>query len=126
MLNHKFELWEHCRSFGMISRKLARHTFYQICLSVQKLHKIKLVHRDLKPENMFLSEDMKRVVLIDLGSAEDLEHPEIRKIEIDQDPRRMTHVNFVGTSEYMSPECVRNKGEPTLANDIWSLGCILN
>ena len=90
------------------------------------MHKIKLVHRDLKPENMFLTEDMKRVVLIDLGSAEDLEHPEIRKMEIDQDPRRMTHINFVGTSEYMSPECVRNKGEPTLANDIWSLGCILN
>ena len=89
------------------------------------MHKIKLVHRDLKPENMFLTEDMKRVVLIDLGSAEDLEHPEIRKMEIDKDPRRMTHVNFVGTSEYMSPECVRNKGEPTLANDIWSLGCIL-
>lgn len=125
MMNHKFELWEHCRSFGMISKDLTRHTFFQICLSVQKLHKIGLIHRDLKPENMFLSEDMKRVILIDLGSAEDLNHPEIRKMEIDKDPRRMTHVNFVGTSEYMSPECVRNKGEPALANDIWSLGCIL-
>ena len=25
----------------------------------------------------------------------------------------------------MAPECVRNKGSPTLASDIWSLGCIL-
>ena len=25
----------------------------------------------------------------------------------------------------MAPECVRNKGSPTLASDIWSLGCLL-
>ena len=37
----------------------------------------------------------------------------------------MSHLNFVGTSQYMAPECIRNKGEPTLAHDIWSLGCIL-
>ena len=46
-------------------------------------------------------------------------------MKIDNDPRRMSHLNFVGTSQYMAPECVRNKGSPTLASDIWSLGCIL-
>jgi serine/threonine protein kinase len=57
------------------------------------------VHRDLKPENMFFSgPEMERVILIDLGSSEDLENPELRKVKIDQDPRRMSHVNFVGTS----------------------------
>jgi 3-phosphoinositide dependent protein kinase-1 len=33
-------------------------------------------------------------------------------------------MNFVGTSAYMPPECVRNKG-CFLASDIWSLGCLL-
>jgi serine/threonine protein kinase len=33
-------------------------------------------------------------------------------------------VNFVGTSQYMAPECVHNK--PTnKATDMWSTGCIL-
>lgn len=74
---------------------------------------------------MFLSEDKKRVILIDFGSAEDLDNPQLRKMKIDNDPRRMSHLNFVGTSQYMAPECVRNKGTPTLAHDSWSLGCIL-
>jgi serine/threonine protein kinase len=65
------------------------------------------VHRDLKPENMFLKDG--RVILIDFGSSEDLGNPQLRQTVIDDDPRRKTHVNFVGTSQYMSPECVRNQ-----------------
>lgn len=79
----------------------------------------------MQPENMFWSENHDRVVLIDLGSAEDLTKREIRQMQIDNHPRRNTHVNFVGTAQYMAPECVRNKNNPTLANDIWSLGCLL-
>ena len=49
---------------------------------------------------MFWSEDRKRIIIIDLGSAEDLTKREIREmqIEIDKDRRRNTHVNFVGTA----------------------------
>ena len=47
---------------------------------------------------MFLSDDSKSVILIDFGSAEDLDNPQIRKMKIDNDPRRMSHLNFVGTS----------------------------
>lgn len=118
-------MWESCRSFGLLSPRLAQYTFWLVCQSVAKLHKIGLIHRDLKPENMFWSSDKSRVVLIDLGSAEDLTRRELRQIQIDRDPRRNTHVNFVGTAQYMAPECVRNKQDPQLANDIWSLGCLL-
>ena len=95
-----------------------------MCVSVSKLHSIEIVHRDLKPENMFLAENKKRVILIDLGSSEDLTKPEIRKQKIDENYKRGMHQNFVGTAQYMSPECVRNKGS-SKASDIWSLGCIL-
>ena len=71
---------------------------------------------------MFFRED--RVVLIDFGSSEDLTQPELRKVQIDDDPKRKNHVNFVGTSQYMAPECVRNK-DVGMEADIWSLGCIL-
>lgn len=74
---------------------------------------------------MFWSADRERIIMIDLGSAEDLEKREIRQMQIEYDTRRNTHVNFVGTAQYMAPECVRNKLDPSLANDIWSLGCLL-
>ena len=47
---------------------------------------------------MFWSEEKDRVILIDLGSAEDLTRRDLRTMVIDKDPRRMTHVNFVGTA----------------------------
>jgi 3-phosphoinositide dependent protein kinase-1 len=125
VLNHKFELWEHCRSFGMISPDLAKFTLKQICKSVKTIHDLGIIHRDLKPENMFLSPDLQRVILIDFGSSDDLFNPEIRKAAEPKDPRRSMHRNFVGTAQYMAPECVRNKDQITKASDVWSIGCIL-
>lgn len=58
VLNAKLELWQHCRSFGMLNSDLAKFTFKQICQSVRAIHELDLVHRDLKPENMFLSPDL--------------------------------------------------------------------
>jgi 3-phosphoinositide dependent protein kinase-1 len=69
-------------------------------------------------------DDCSRVKLIDFGSAEDLSCPELRKLKIDDNYKRSQHLNFVGTPQYMAPECVRNKGS-FKASDIWSLGCIL-
>jgi len=83
-----------------------------VCESVARLHRLGIIHRDIKPENMFWSQDRSRVILIDLGSAEDLNRCELRGMVIDKDPRRNTHVNFVGTAQYMAPECVRNKKDP--------------
>jgi hypothetical protein len=37
------------------------------------------------------------IKLIDFGSAEDLEKLEIRQLQIDDNPKRIQHLNFVGT-----------------------------
>lgn len=37
---------------------------------------------------MFYNDDESRIKLIDFGSCEDLEKPEIRKIHIDDNPKR--------------------------------------
>ena len=125
MFRSKNELWEHCRTFGMLQDNTIRYTFYQICLQLQKLHSIGIIHRDLKPENMFfVDEKQDKIKLIDLGSADDLLHPEIRATHIDDNYKRSQHVNFVGTSQYMAPECAHNK-PTTKASDVWSMGVIL-
>ena len=107
MFRSKDEVWEHCRSFGMLDDGFIRHVFYQICLQVEKLHKIGIIHRDLKPENMFFSDpEYRSIKLIDLGSADDLLVPEIRQTFQDDEPKRGRHKYFVGTSQYMAPECI--------------------
>lgn len=116
-----YEVWEDCWTFGSPSHKVAKYTFYQICLAVQQLHSLKIAHRDLKPENMFFSHNRSFIKLIDFGSCLMIGEPEIY---IDDDPKRRQHLNFVGTPQYMAPECAHNK--PTgLYSDIWSLGAIL-
>ena len=109
----------------MLDGQVARYVFFQICKQVKKLHDIGIAHRDLKPENMFFTDDkMGGVKLIDLGSSEDVNQPEIRDRYFDPKSTRNHHKYFVGTSQYMAPECIHNK--PTgLYSDIWSLGCIL-
>lgn len=57
---------------------------------------------------MFYTDDYSKVKLIDFGSCEDLDRPEIRKMHIDDNPKRQQHLNFMGTAQYMAPECVRN------------------
>ena len=37
---------------------------------------------------MFYTEGRKRIKLIDFGSSEDIEKPEIRKMKIDDNPKR--------------------------------------
>lgn len=46
---------------------------------------------------MFFTDGRKKIKLIDFGSSEDLENPQIRKTKIDDNPKREQHVNFVGT-----------------------------
>lgn len=124
MFRSKNEVWEYCRSFGLLEDSLVRYVFYHICKQVSRLHKIGIIHRDLKPENMFFTPDMRTVKLIDLGSADDLNEPSIRETYDDDDRKRGQHKYFVGTTQYMGPECLHNK-PTTRASDIWSLGCIL-
>lgn len=48
MLQGKNEMWLACRNFGLLSDKLTRATFREICKCVKKLHDVKIIHRDLK------------------------------------------------------------------------------
>lgn len=57
MFKPKLEVWEHCRSFGVLQDDVARYSFLKICECVKKLHSLDIIHRDLKPENMFFTNE---------------------------------------------------------------------
>ena len=75
-----------------------------------------------------VTKDELRVKLIDFGSCKDMEGTEFeRKFEEErkkQNSLRPSYKNFVGTPNYMAPECVRNKNSD-FASDCWSMGCLL-
>merc|ERR1712150_113119 len=104
-----------------------RNIVYQLCNSVNFLHRNKITHTDLKPENILFYDSSYKTVhdprrkvdykylkdsstcLIDFGSAIfDHEH----------------HGTIVQTRQYRAPEVILELGWSRPC-DIWSIGCIL-
>ena len=107
--------------YNPYSLEAVRKISYNMCQSVNFLHKNHLTHTDLKPENIlfknssYIIEDNQRrvvdpsVMLIDFGSATfDHEH----------------HSKVVSTRHYRAPEVILELGwsQPC---DVWSIGCIM-
>ena len=116
------ELWERVKVFGLDSLSLVRFFAGQIVLAMENIHKFGIVHRDLKPENILMDEKC-NVKLVDFGTARDLFNPEIKGSGNSAKGKRV-YDHFVGTPQYMAPECIRNKNSD-YKSDIWSFGCVL-
>jgi serine/threonine protein kinase len=75
-----------------------------------------------------VTKDELTLKVIDFGSCKDMEGTEFEK-KIDEDRKKdkrkkCDYKNFVGTPNYMAPECVRNRNSDKKC-DMWSLGCVL-
>ena len=95
-----YNLDKECKTFSL---------FIQVVNAVNFLNENDLIHRDIKPENILLF-DNNIVKLCDFGWCVGL-----------NGGQRGT---FCGTTEYMSPELVKNQGYGKEI-DVWSLGILL-
>lgn len=102
-----------------MSESLTKHFFCHIFRAVEQLHNtFEIVHRDLKPENVLLTKD-NHIRLIDFGTAKDLSRPDL-KGSGNGSRRRKVFEHYVGTPNYMAPECIHNKASEK-ACDVYSL-----
>ncbi len=120
---HHGELWDACRTFGLISEHHYQYFAAHIVKAVSWRHnKYDIVHRDLKPENIMLAED-NWPKLIDFGTSKDLTRPDL-KGSGNGLKGKTPFYNYVGTPNYMAPECIHNRASEKVS-DIYSLGGVL-
>jgi len=102
------ELFETIINKGCFSEETARHYFLQLLEGLTYLHSSGIAHRDLKPENLFI-DNIGNLKIADFGFA-----------TTDKKSNE-----YVGTSKYMSPECLAKKEYDCKQGDLWAAGLVL-
>ena len=122
------DLWHKSVIYGMNCEKLIKYYFIQLLKGIQHIHSFNICHRDIKPENIMVTKDEKNIKIIDFGSSLDLDGTDferkIAELKKKEKKRRPDFLHFVGTPNYMAPECVHNQFSDKRC-DYWSLGCVL-
>ncbi len=102
------ELWDQSKFYGIVGDSLFKYYACHILKAVFTIHEdYEIVHRDLKPENILLNEKYE-IKLIDFGTAKDLSRPDIKGAGNGLKGRKPFE-HYVGTPNYMAPECIHNK-----------------
>lgn len=102
------ELRTHLKDLGQFEEHLSRFYGAQVVLGLEYLHFLDIIYRDLKPENILI-DHTGYVKLTDFGFSKIV---------------KTRTYTFCGTSEYLAPEVILNKGYEK-AVDWWSLGILL-
>lgn len=105
------ELFFHLRKRGSFPEQIVRLYAAQLLLAIEYLHKKSIIIRDLKPENILLQRNG-YLKITDFGlSKNNLQGT-------------LGASTFAGTSEYLSPEQLKNQGHGK-GVDYWCLGTII-
>uniref|UniRef100_A0A8C5PV80 MAPK/MAK/MRK overlapping kinase n=1 Tax=Leptobrachium leishanense TaxID=445787 RepID=A0A8C5PV80_9ANUR len=87
-----------------------RNYMYQLCKSLEHIHKNGIFHRDVKPENILIKQDLLK--LGDFGSCRSVFS-------------KQPYTEYISTRWYRAPECLLTDGYYSYKMDIWSAGCVL-
>ncbi|XP_007886539.1 MAPK/MAK/MRK overlapping kinase isoform X3 [Callorhinchus milii] len=86
-----------------------KNFMYQLCKSLDYMHRNGIFHRDVKPENILIKQNLLK--LADFGSCRSMfsKHP---------------YTEYISTRWYRAPECLLTDGYYGFKMDIWSAGCV--
>jgi tRNA A-37 threonylcarbamoyl transferase component Bud32 len=84
----------------------------QVLAAVAYLHSFNIAHQDIKGANVLVGVD--GVKLADFGTAQQL-----------KPGTDVTAKTVVGTPLFLAPELLLESSTPTLASDIWAIGCLV-
>ncbi|XP_025725120.1 MAPK/MAK/MRK overlapping kinase [Callorhinus ursinus] len=92
-----------------LSEKKIMHYMYQLCKSLDHMHRSGIFHRDVKPENILIKQDVLK--LGDFGSCRSVYS-------------KQPYTEYISTRWYRAPECLLTDGFYTYKMDLWSAGCV--
>ena len=81
-----------------------------ICKGLHFAHSMGVIHRDIKPSNIMLNKQGIPKIT-DFGTSQMIDGTQ--------------PLGFLGTTSYVAPEQLKGDNAPTMASDIFSLGCVL-
>lgn len=104
-----YELIKDKRTY--LPEETVKNYMYQLCKSVDHIHRLGIFHRDVKPENVLVKIEENLLKLADFGSCRSLNS-------------RPPYTEYISTRWYRAPECLLTEGYYSHKMDIWSIGCV--
>ncbi|XP_053157309.1 MAPK/MAK/MRK overlapping kinase isoform X4 [Hemicordylus capensis] len=92
-----------------LPEKRIMHYMYQLCKSLDHMHRNGIFHRDVKPENILIKQDLLK--LGDFGSCRSTHS-------------KQPYTEYISTRWYRAPECLLTDGYYSYKMDMWSAGCV--
>ena len=113
------EVFDMLTSVHHFTEPLARQYFTQLVNGVEYLHNHDVYHRDLSLENVLLSQDRRRVQIIDFGMSLRFAR------DADGNPLPFPPIPPCGKEYYAAPEVIANISYAGPEADVWALGVML-
>ncbi|NXC46003.1 MOK kinase, partial [Penelope pileata] len=92
-----------------LPEKKIKNYMYQLCKSLDHIHRNGIFHRDVKPENILIKQNTLK--LGDFGSCRTIDS-------------KQPYTEYICTRWYRAPECLLTDGYYSYKMDIWSAGCV--
>ncbi|XP_052551813.1 MAPK/MAK/MRK overlapping kinase isoform X2 [Tympanuchus pallidicinctus] len=92
-----------------LSEKKIKNYMYQLCKSLDHIHRNGIFHRDVKPENILIKQNTLK--LADFGSCRTIYS-------------KQPYTEYISTRWYRAPECLLTNGYYSYKMDVWSAGCV--
>eukprot|EP00050_Salpingoeca_kvevrii_P019636 m.88539 g.88539 ORF g.88539 m.88539 type:complete len:473 (-) comp8507_c1_seq1:68-1486(-) len=92
-----------------LPESLVQSYMYQLCKSLDHMHRNGIFHRDVKPENILIRDEVLK--LADFGSCRGIYS-------------KPPFTEYISTRWYRAPECLLTDGYYSFKMDMWSVGCV--